>query len=182
MSAADVDVTIRLPLPLDVAATITHLIGTAYPKAVIATGTGSPDLVMRIPAGARPRRVTKKDTTPETASDPEGTLQRVEPGRLVFGTPIDVAHAFLPLVERTLAEYDAENYVEQEIRGDNGMTYALIFARSPRQTPHALRAAADAENARLRAAVDAALSLCADGQPVPTADVKAALTVGGGAA
>lgn len=156
-------------MPMDVAGTMMTLVGTAWPNAVIdTTGKHLPystasGLVMLIDPKQRPRKVSKaaaRAIQQEHALAPgeqaaqflrlkDGTLSTEAPEELMLHLG-DVAHVIF--------EHAAgDNYIEWEVRAQPvdapEARYVLSVARSKGQTPHAMRARAEAELEDLRARV-----------------------------
>jgi hypothetical protein len=164
------------PLPLSVAATLVQLVGAAWPNSVLITKDHprfgwAPEtaLVMLVDHRKAPKRVGKRaaaalaaEVAPEPGEDvPFGGFTE-EDGRLVMhaGSPEDLQKELGAIVHTLMSAYPVEqapNYLEWTLDwpGDEDhprARYVLCAARSAQQTPHALRAQAEAELARERAA------------------------------
>lgn len=145
MSTDETRVRIDLPLPLDVAATLTKLIGAAYPSCTM-EGLGR-SLIFVIPAGARAKAVSKRAAKPVPAEgdtvlnkfSTDGTVD------MTISTPEELAAACLDIMRTAFAEYpDAKNYLEQRLwdKKDN-RAYAMTFQRVEGLTAHELRREAE---------------------------------------
>ncbi len=164
-----------LPLPLDLARTITSLIGSAYPSTVIDTSHSfRSQMVLAInPADRRAKPVGKRKAAALKQHQPDdpiedGSLTQMDAG----GTKISMSHELRLQLGGICADLleafgeegvDVENYIEwsltapaTEERAEE--TYVLWAARGVTQTPHALRTRAEehlrAQTARLRALAD----------------------------
>ena len=76
---------VALPLPMDVAATVMNLIGTAYPAALM-EGKGH-NMTFLIPDGARPRKVSKSKGKPIEASEPSVDILELGANGFTISTP-----------------------------------------------------------------------------------------------
>jgi hypothetical protein len=163
-------ITIQGGLPLDVASTLMRLIGLAYPGAQLVSAPGGamrieiPDADRGIDPGLLERAAELKVAADEYTKD--ALVRMSEDGSVTVGVPAFFGSMLVPMVEALFdANPDAENYLETQMHSQTvpGRTWVVIAARSPAQTPHALRLAAqaraetaEAEAARLRAELTAA--------------------------
>lgn len=136
-------------IPMDVMVTVMGLLSAAYPQAMMGSQSDG-STVLALPAGARakkvPARVVRDTISPPDPHDPLMIEWRQGP---VLTVPEALAGTLLPLAEAFLGE--SENYTECAFHLRAGQTrLALVVARTDGQTPHELRAAADAETERLR--------------------------------
>lgn len=168
-------ISLGLPLPVDVFATLGDLINKAWPGASIITdpenagvpqrvrsqfgwGHGSQYQLIRIDTGRAPKRVSKKAATEvveanAAETEPLDFLGFDDEGWVKMAPPEELSLHLGAIGRRLLECYpDAINYVEWQIvdREDNHRRYVLSVARSKGQTPGALRQKAEEENARLR--------------------------------
>lgn len=140
----DVEVVVRLPLPLDVMGTITRLFGAAWPEAKLKMSGRNGEVVFVIPDASRPRRVGKKAAKPEPVDEHTADLLHWDERGPVLSLPEQVAHICRDALEDAFeGNPTAENYIEFELTDAQGSRYALVFARTVDQTPHALRAEAE---------------------------------------
>lgn len=180
-------------LPFSVVTTLADLIGAAYPDAVMVPGRG---LNIEIPDARAPRKVTKKNARAtrarieeEYARDTDSTDPADTPqfagwdGRSVEATvPDKLTSELLRIVRGVLDTQAAANYVELDLsvqlRGsDQWEPFLLTLARSPRQTPHALRHAAEQHAARLEELLAAMVDMkCVQGSE-PAARARAYLDI-----
>jgi hypothetical protein len=127
------------------------LIGTAWPDAQIGDNSYGPGMTFIIPEGATPKRITKaaaKAIVNEHASDvgmPD--VLKLGPNRMNTSVARELADRLVVAARESFAENpDAVNYTETLVTDrENGARYVMIFARSPHQTPHQLRMAAERE-------------------------------------
>ena len=170
-----IQVDVRLPLPLDVVATIGNLIEAAYPSTVIDLTGEKGFLRLLLPAGRRGNRPVGRKrvaaaVVPQVDEPMEVTGWGVAEGgfaELSLSAPQELAAMLLPLVKGTLdASGDAAvNYVEQEIvdRSEPGRRYVVIAARSAAQTPHALRRQAEVQRDSALAMLDEMIAAAESG-------------------
>jgi hypothetical protein len=144
-------IAIDLPLPLDVAGTLSALIGLAYPSAKIDT-RGGRQLWFMVDGADRARMPGKKRAAAVKEYAPEdpvegGDVTHVDGTGWSVAPHEDVALALADMVTRILdADGEAgENYLEWQLsdRKDPSKQYVVYAARSKAQTPHALRTAAE---------------------------------------
>lgn len=155
MSTNTTVISVKLPLPLDVAATITKLIGTAYPNAKMQFAEAPADhmniiidLEDRIDDEDDLESVLEKfEKEPIDPSVGESTYTKygVEPPQWLVNAIGAVAAEYLE---------DAENYKQTSFHlVHNGQEMVMTVARSEEQTPHALRTAAEARVQKLEEAL-----------------------------
>lgn len=147
----DVDgtvITIRLPLPMPVYGTMMKLVGAAYPDAQIGDSRYGDGLNFIIPKGATAKRVSKAASKAVELVDgiDDVDVLRAGPEGLDLSMSRRIAEDYLVAARETFkANPDAVNYVEHTVVDrETHQRYVLIFARSPLQTPHELRMAAEA--------------------------------------
>lgn len=141
---------IKLPLPMPVVGTLMKLIGTAWPDAQLGDDSYGRGMTFIIPKGANPKRFTKaavKAIVDEHASNSDDLPDVLEIGPNGMNTSVSrqVADLLVVAARESLTENpDAVNYTETLVTDrENGTRYVMIFARSPHQTPHQLRMAAE---------------------------------------
>ena len=159
----DFKIEIRLPLPLDIAGTLTNLIGTCYPSARIATN--SADLTILISNTDRKRKVNKRTAAAAKIStdDPtaEGFISAIHDDGATIGLPEVASRNLAGWCATWLESYPDANYLETTATDpETGRRYVIIACNSPAQTPHALRQAAEDKLTAVRAEL---LEVC-DGQ------------------
>ena len=157
----DTRLSIKLPLPLDIVQTLNQMIGSAYPSAKIDARAkkDSSDREMVYWISDEDRSQSLENEIPvvvavPSAGDIESILSGVSDGSLGFTPPEYFINLLGGLVEQILSDGDIENYLEMAVRIKD-KDYAIVACRSPEQTPHALRSAAEVklleEKARSRA-------------------------------
>ncbi|WP_068059341.1 hypothetical protein [Nocardia xishanensis] len=163
MSGDFVKVDIVLPLPLDVAATLINLIGTAYPGAQMDAsggrdGWGREVMRMQIPSAERYASAAARDeiqAAKRVVEDERETMLASVRDGIAVSTPEEIQHQLGYLCSRFFLDNPAAvNYVEVEMDVQNRDTrerFVLTVRRAEGKTPHALRKEAEAEVERLRA-------------------------------
>lgn len=143
-----VEIRIAGPLPADVMVTLTKLIGAAWPDAAMVNSSGSAAVFLVEPVQGLDLDEGKlrEALTPAGPGSPLA-INSVGPEGICAAAPIDVAQALVPVIKAAFEEFpDAENYLEfgftDPVSRDR---YVLLFCRSARQTPHALRLQAEAK-------------------------------------
>lgn len=157
-------VRIQLPAPISVVAAIGEALGTLWPDATIegAPGTaaqfnlpGDPLPLTR----ARAKRIRDNVAALDDGTEGDYDMNRFAANDVTFGgEAVERAVDVLAAAATTVLDHnDAPNYVEMELRPDDGtdQRIMLVVARSPEQTPHALLAAAKERVAELEAQVAA---------------------------
>jgi hypothetical protein len=165
MTDKETKIKVELPLPLDVAATITKLIGAAYPAAMMATDGYGRCMTFIIPYAARAKRVSKRAAEPQHVDEStDADLLEMNANGVSISTPHELAAACLQIVKAAFEEYpDAKNYLEQKLWDQStGKHYAMTFQRVEGSSPAELRTEAEAK-------ISAALALHShdDGGPDP---------------
>jgi hypothetical protein len=161
----DVRVRIALPLPLDVAGTITALISAAYPNSTLDTRGAGYELVAVIPDGdRRPKRVGKRAVAElkDTTDDPDNTPSLVrwgEDGMPRFSSPEHAQLAIAYACAMLLAPVEIVNYLGWEVSTTDNQRFYVAACRSEGQTPHALREHAEQQRDALRAALERLVAL-----------------------
>lgn len=145
----DTVISIGLPLPMPVYGTLVKLVGAAYPDAMMGGGDDGRFLTFYIPKSAVAKRVSKaaaKAVEPDEATNGVDVI-RTGPDGLGLSITRQLANDYVIAARETFAENPgAVNYVEHTvIDAKTHDRYVLTFARSPKQTPHELRMAADRE-------------------------------------
>lgn len=155
---------INAPLPLDVASTLIRAVGALYPGATVGTPGDGEALVLEIPDSDRGiddavlAEITALKESAEAATA-DFDILHADGSDMRTTAAAWLAQVLIPAARAFLHATGAENYVEQEVRLDvegSGGGYVFSVARSPEQTPHALRLKAERELAELRTAVQAA--------------------------
>ena len=174
--------TINLPMPLDVAAALTHAVGAMWPTATMSPGTGG--LRFHIP-NRKPARVSKKslrEMLPEMLdTEPELILEQWANGAITVSQ-----EAFSEAQQRLgawalimLTSEAAPNYVEQEVVAEEpdgtSRRFHVSAAWSKGQSPHARLKAA--EGAAITATAVEREALCAWLYLTPTIDAEQAETL-----
>jgi hypothetical protein len=155
-------INVALPIPLDVAATLMTLIGTAYPTAVVDTTSAGFALSMKIDPKERARKVSKKQAAEllATRDDEFGDTDFHgfnDNGGIDLATPAELSHHLGHMAHQMFTQTDgAINYVEWEVRtapDENGddERYVLTIAKSKEQTPGSLLAEAKKRISELEA-------------------------------
>jgi len=154
---------IALPLPLDVAASVTSAVGTLYPDAVIATSGGRDELVFRFEHDSRCR--TKASAAKIRAAK---TYLQDETEAMVLGFAPDGAfrtdaprHIAATMAAAARAAFEdepaAENFLEFKVHDDDtGQCFVITTRRSAGQEPAELLAQARNQIAALTAQRDEA--------------------------
>lgn len=148
----DVEVRIGLPLPLDVASTITRAFATLWPGGHFdqKRSPSGREMVAVIGDDDRMTRATKKNLAAAKVHSEDVTLE----GLLVAWDPDGSLGLTLPEVARErlaeicvalLSNSDAPNYLETPVEAPDGTRYAVAACRSMGQTPHELRLKAERE-------------------------------------
>jgi hypothetical protein len=145
----DTVISIRLPLPMPVYGTMMKLVGAAYPDALLGDARYGDGLNFIIPKGVTAKRVSKaaaKAIEPEEGTDDVDVLS-AGPEDIGLSLSRKIADDYVVAARETFKENPAgTNYVEHlVIDRENHRRYVLIFAQSPKQTPHELRMAAERE-------------------------------------
>lgn len=149
---------ISLPLPVDVVATLGNLLDAAYPGTDIDLTAGSNCLRLLLPEGHRKAKKVSKKAAADAVVEHDGEdvevvgMEVTETGlTLSMSPPEELALRLLPLVRATLGMPGAVNYVEQHLAEKEPpyREYVVIACRSDKQTPHALRQAAEAKLERV---------------------------------
>lgn len=142
-------------IPIDVMSTLTRLVGSAYPSAVMVPG---PSLTFRIDDGDRAdpsvfeRAAELRAEADEYTAD--STMRVTEDG-VTMDPGYYLANIISKLAEAALEYHGPENFIEFEYRSgqDPAKPYLLTVIRSPAQRPAALLAAekrrAEAAEARV---------------------------------
>lgn len=135
------EIRIRGPIPADLASTLLALVGGAYPSAKAQSAAPGDALSLLIPDEDRPVH----PDSPPTGHVAE--VFRIDAEGLSFSTPYELASAMTQVLEDAFAEFEPENYLETKLSvptAEGGeRRYAMIFARTPGQSPHELRQAAE---------------------------------------
>lgn len=158
---------IGLPLPLPVVSALGDMVSKAWPDAAIITdpvGAGvpaeyhsrTPQLLIRLDTSKAPKRVTKETASAaalQAAGDPDGFAELATisaDGAMNVRTSEEVRRHIGESL--AVAMLDAgPNYVEWQMElPSTGERLVLVAARSPKQTPHELRMAAEARLDRIR--------------------------------
>lgn len=157
-------VIINLPLPVDVATTLTMAIAKLYPNSTFGGGSGTSRLQINIPNSDRSPekagevRETLETFEAQTAADGDYAFSDISNEGVAISTPTEIAQIFLPVVEAAFEEFpDAENYLEY--RFSNPQTrkqYTLLFQRNDKMTPGELREEAEKRAARAERRAEAA--------------------------
>lgn len=147
-------------IPLDVAATLTKVIGLAYPTAQMGQGEfGRGFTLILDKASRRPKRVTKKAATdahtPMTDDDVDvgAGVVGFDGESLRVDMPETLALELGTLGYALLGSLDAVNYVETQVGDADGNRVVVTVRRPEGKTAHELRLEAEAEVERLRAVV-----------------------------
>lgn len=155
------EINVMLPLPLDVASTLTNLVSRAYPNGSVDMD-GKGWLKMRVPAQDRIDRGVAGQVADEeiaeavvSTEDPsmEGEVQGFQDGNMLLGTPEQVQLHLSEIMHKIItANPDAINYLEwTAIHPDgDGEGMVVSVSRSIEQTPHALRMEAEDTLAKIR--------------------------------
>lgn len=159
------DIRIDLPLPLDISGTLIQVIGLTYPGAVIKNSGHKWDherqLVLSIPDADRHKSPKKAEKYAKVKAhleaNADGLLTELGANGASLGIPEHLGRIMLALGQSWVAMYpDAANYVEVTVRDrETNKDWVFYVARSEKQTPHALRRAAESERDELRAELDA---------------------------
>lgn len=154
----ETEVKIDLPLPMDVAATLMQIIGTAYPSAMLRTDSGRQMVLViddeeRFKSKASKKRILAAKKCLE--DEREEMLTELRNGSPGVSTPEWIAQSVGFMAERLFDEYpDAENYFEMDVRNpDTGRKFVVTVAKSERQLPTALLERAKADVARLESRI-----------------------------
>lgn len=126
------EVHIRGPLPADILGTLLQVVGSTYPSTKIGTGSHGDALTLLIPDGERPE-------SPETPTGQPLEIVRLDPSGATFSTPHELAASMTAVMEEAFAEFEPDNYLETQVSvptSEGGhRRYAMIFARTPGQSP-----------------------------------------------
>lgn len=140
---------IKLPLPMPIVGTLMKLIGTAWPEAQLGDDSYGRGMTFIIPKGAKPKRVTKAATKAIVNDHPTDVdlpdVLEFWPNGMNTSVSRLIADQLVVAARESFTENpDALNYTETLVTDrESGARYVMIFARSPQQTPHALRMAAE---------------------------------------
>lgn len=160
-----VTITVNLPLPVDVAATLTRAIGAIWPNTTMDMSSYSSRMTYRVTAAdrladdldleqVRQERIAMREEL-------EGIITRIGAGE-VGGIPAEEYLVYVAaLAEAFLDEHGAANYVEQILSTPDGRRLTVTTHGAHGQTPVEHRNDARAEaarmhrlEARLRARID----------------------------
>lgn len=150
---AAVEITVNLPLPVDVAATLTRAIGAIWPNSTMDMGNYSSRMTFRISAADRLADNLELDEVRQARiamrEELEGTITGIGAGE-VRGIPAeDYLNYVAALAEAFLDEHGAANYVEQTLIVPDGRRITVTTQWVHGQTPVEHRDAARAEAARM---------------------------------
>lgn len=140
------EIRIEAPLPLDMVATITRLIGGAYPNAQMAPSGRQNCLTFVVEAADRVPEDKVAEFlhtfTPEFADE---TLGEVTYNLDTYGAPLILAQTLREAALRTINENpEAENYLEYSFWApEERREYVVTIARGANRTPAALREQAE---------------------------------------
>lgn len=153
-NAADaVTITINLPLPVDVAATLTRAIGAIWPNTTMDMSDYAGHMTYRVTAAdrladdldleqVRQEQVAMRDEL-------EGTINRIGSGDVGGELPQKYTQYLAALAEAFLAHHGAANYVEQTLSAPDGRRISVTTQWAHGQTPVEHRNDARAEAARM---------------------------------
>lgn len=174
------NITLGGSIPLDVASTLMRLVGAAYPSTRVSSDHRG--MVFHIDHVDRVEDAAVFDRAAElkVAADEwtlDTYLRQLGDGAIEVTLPQILTATMVGLAEGMFADHGQDvNYLETTCASTTlpGQRWAVIAARSPGRTPHELRQQAEtraerleAENARLRAELDAATAGCATHPPLP---------------
>jgi len=152
------EVKIGLPLPMDVAATLMNIIGTAYPNTQMKTDSGRYlELVIDDDDRFKNKTSKKRILAAKQCMEDEhaAELTALRNGQPSISTPEWIAQSVGFMAERLFDENpDATNYFEMDVRNpDTGRKFVVTVAKSEWQLPSALHERAKAEIERLKARI-----------------------------
>lgn len=163
MSDEPVEVSIALPLPIDITATLINIIGLTYPGAAFKEGRGGGyggnRLVLSIPAQDRHKSAKKAEKYQRAKvhldAETEAFISELRPDAVGSGLPEHLAQMFVAMAKTWFDAYpDAQNYLESMVYDrETRRSWVFTVARSQEQTPHELRRRAEAERDALAAEV-----------------------------
>lgn len=167
MTTDEVEVRIGLPLPMDVAGTITRAFAILWPDGKFdqSRSPSGREMVAVITDADRMTTATKRAIAKAKMNSEDVTLE----GLLVAWDPDGTLGLTLPQVaQERLAEIcvamlstaEAPNYLEIPITAPGGKRYAVAACRSMEQTPHALRMEAERQLAEAQAKLAAIGEVC----------------------
>lgn len=161
-----VTITINLPLPIDIAATMMRAVGAIWPNCTVDMSSYSDRMKFHVPAAdrladdldldeVRAARIAEREEI-------EPTLTRIGDGQLGGSPAPHYVDYVATLAEAFLDEHNAASYVEQTLNVPGGRRIIVTTQWVDGQTPTEHRNAARAEAARmyrleaqLRAQIDA---------------------------
>lgn len=164
---AEVEVRIGLPLPMDVAGTITRAFAVLWPdgkfdqsrspsgREMVAVITDSDRMTNATKKAIAKAKMNSEDVTLEgllVAWDPDGTLGLTLP-QVAQERLVEICVAMLSASE-------APNYLECPVTTPDGQRYAVAACRSTKQTPHELRMEAERQLAEAQAKLAAIREVC----------------------
>ncbi|MBC9704809.1 MAG: hypothetical protein H9W81_07515 [Enterococcus sp.] len=140
---------IKLPLPIDVANNLMLAVGKLYPHAMWEGGAGS--INMSIPDSDRFREKAEINEAMDNlelheAEPATGKISYTElsPDLISFTGPEDIAKYFIPIVESAFNDIGADNYLEYRFQNpETRQRYHLIFQKSDKFTPAELKEQAE---------------------------------------
>lgn len=167
-------IALALPMPVTVMATLGDLMEKAWPGASIITNpraAGVPEKVLRtLPSSGQhmlvridrraPKPVSKRaaqqiaDENARADDDTYLTEPINSKGEFALSAPERLLDALAPIVEAILTNDAGPNYLEMPVRHPDHGEAVITVSRSQQQTPHALRAQAEARIERARALLD----------------------------
>lgn len=157
---------VELPLPIDISATLTAIIGKTWPGSVIKDDGNDKGwnserrLVFEIPDGERhksPKHAKKYAKLKEHLSAySDVDVTDLGPNKQGFSMPEYLALMYTEFAREAFnQEPRAKNYIETKLQDkETGKQFVFTLARSKEQTPHALRMKAEAERDALKAKLE----------------------------
>lgn len=149
------EIRIALPLPIDITGTLINIVGKTWPGAVVKDdGTdwkNHRQLVLEIPDSDRHRTAKKAKKYAQVkqhlTAEADALITELGPNGAGFGIPEYLADILVGMARIWFTqEPDAKNYIESTIRDpETRQRYVFYVAKSEGQTPHKLRAKAEAE-------------------------------------
>lgn len=161
----DVTVTIGLPLPMDIVATLINLVGAAYPSASIdmtagADRWGREVMSLQIPGAERYASVPDRErilaAKRVVEDERETVIAQLRAGVSVLTPEALQTHLGFLASRFFIDNPEAVNYLEVEMDvtdHDTQERFVLTVRRANGKTPHQFRIEAEAENERLRARI-----------------------------
>lgn len=149
-----VTITVNLPLPVDVAATLTRAIGAIWPNTSIDMSDYSSRLSFQVTAADRLADDLDLDAVRHARvalrHDLEGDLTRIGDGQVGGQLPQEYTSYMAAMAEAFLDHYDADNYVEQTLTAPDGRRIIVTTQWANGNTPVEHRDGARAETARMQ--------------------------------